>query len=530
MTNIAGSLLNENKELKERLWQLEKALQDLRVENERLSVLVKYYEEQNRLHQQKRFGSSSEKTRPEQLSLFDEAENEADKRQPEPTVEEIVYTRRRKSKAAKKEDLPELPVERVEHALPEEERVCPECGSELHVMGHDTRRELVIIPAQVKVVEHVQEVYACRSCEKNAESVPIIKAPLPEPLLKGSAASASSVAHIITQKYVDAVPLYRQEQGFLMKGISLSRQTMANWLICTAETWFSPLYERMKSKLLEEKTLHADETTLQVLKEPGRSSQTKSYMWLYRTGRYAAHDIVLYEYQPTRSSSHPQVFLEKFEGYLHTDGYAGYHSLAKVTVVGCWAHARRKFDEALKGTQPEKRGGLAAQKGLELCNELFRLEREYDDKELKPAERYQERLERSKPVSDTIFEWAEACGALPKSLLGKAVNYLLGQRSYLERVFEEGQLELSNNRAERSIKPFVIGRKNWLFSATPRGAQASAMIYSIIETAKANGLKLFEYLKYFLESAPNTEAAKYDALLPWSESIPGNCKVRANSA
>ena len=505
--------------LKERLEIQEKKIAEL-------EALVKYYEEQFRLYQHKKYASSSEKTHPEQLSLFDEAENEADNK-PEPAVEEITYTRRRERKE-KKEDLSDLPVETVEHKLPEEARVCPECGSEMHVMGHDTRRELEIIPAQVKVVEHVSEVYACRNCEKTATSVPIVKAPMPEPVIKGSAASPSTVAHIMTQKYVNAVPLYRQEQEFQLNGMSLSRQTMANWLIRSSEDWLEPLYGLMKSRMTLEEVLHADETTLQVLKEPGRSSRTESYMWLYRTSGSCATPIVLYEYQPTRSSAHPKAFLDGFKGYLHTDGYAGYHVLApEVTVVGCWAHVRRKFDEAVKGAPPDVRANLPSQKGLDLCNELFRLEREYE--KLTPQERYDERLKRSKPVADALYEWASTLGVLAKSLLGKAVHYLLSQRPYLEKVFEDGRLELSNNRAERSIKPFVIGRKNWLFSATVKGAKASSVIYSVIETAKENGLKPFEYLKHIFKTMPNLTDGKYESLLPWSETLPDQCRAKPDS-
>ena len=493
-----------------------------------LEALIKYYEELYRLHQHKKFASSSEKSHPEQLSLFDEAENEADQRKPEPAVEQITYTRRRGREKKEEEALPDLPVETVEHALPKEEQVCPECGSEMHVMGHDIRQELKIIPAQVLVTEHVREVYACRNCEKTGTSVPIIKAPLPEPVIKGSAASPSSVAHIMTQKYVNAVPLYRQEQEFLMNGMALSRQTMANWLVRSSEDWLEPLYGLMKSRMIIEEVLHADETTLQVLKEPGKSSRTESYMWLYRTSGCGSVPIVLYEYQPTRSSAHPKAFLEDFKGYLHTDGYAGYHVLPlEVKIVGCWAHVRRKFDEAVKGAPLEARTGLPSQKGLDLCNELFRLEREYE--KLKPEERHEERLRRSKPISDTLFEWASALGALTKSLLGKAVHYLLAQRPYLENVYEDGRLELSNNRAERSIKPFVIGRKNWLFSATVKGAKASSVIYSMIETAKENGLKPFEYLKYLFETMPNTRNEKYESLLPWSETLPDRCRVKSDS-
>jgi hypothetical protein len=239
---------------------------------------------------------------------------------------------------------------------------------------------------------------------------------------------------------------------------------------------------------------------------------------------------VLYEYQETRSSSHPKRFLGDFKGYLHTDGYRGYHCLSpNIKIVGCWSHARRKFDEAVKSAPPDERTGLPSQKGLEFCNELFRLEREYKGKKLKPEERYKARLERSKPISDAMFAWAASVGALPKSALGKAVYYLMEQRPYLENVFLDGRLELSNNRAERSIRPFVIGRKNWLFSATPKGARASAAIYSIIVTAKENGLRPSEYLKHIFETMPNITPDTYDLLLPWSKNLPENCRLKATN-
>jgi transposase len=501
-----------------------------------LTVLVRYYEEQFRLLQQKRFGASSEKTLPGQRELFtfDEAENEADHRKPEPTLEQITYTRRKR--AGKREDeLSGIPVETVIHALSEEERTCPECGSLMHVMGHsEPRREIEIIPAQIKVVEHVREVYSCRNCEKDATSVPVIKAPLPEPVVKGSIASPSVVAHIIVQKYVNAVPLYRQEQEFAVNGFTLLRQTMANWLIYCAEHWLAPLYALMTTTMLGLKVLHADETVLQVLREPGRKARTESYMWLYRTGRDSPTPVVIYEYQETRAGSHPKKFLEGFKGYLHTDGYAGYHGLSPgIIIVGCWAHLRRKFDEAVKSAPPDARVGIPAQVGLDYCNRLFALEREYEklspNEKLSPEERYEKRIERSKPLVEEFYAWVNNVDALPKSALGKALHYALGQRPYLENVFLDGRLELSNNKAERSIKPFVIGRKNWLFSATPRGAHASSVIYSVIETAKENDLKPFEYLKYIFENAPNNQGKSLDFLLPWSDSIPDFCKKAQKS-
>jgi transposase len=503
-----------------------KSIETLEKEIVELKALVKYYEEQYRLSQHKKFGSSSEKTSPGQteLNFFDEAENESAKHISEPTVEQITYARHKRV-GKREEDLSELPVEIITHSLPEDERICPECGGTMHVMGRgEPRRELKIIPAQVSVVEHVQEAYSCRECEKNGVSVPVKKAPMPEPVIKGGVASPSSVAHIMVQKYVNATPLYRQEQEFIMNGFTLSRQTMANWMIYSSERWLEPLYEMMKANLLQEEVLHADETVLQVLKEQGRKSRTNSYMWLYRTGGISPHPIVIYEYQETRSSSHPKKFLEGFKGYLHTDGYQGYHVLPPdIRIVGCLAHARRKFDEAVKSAPPEEQSGLPSQQGLDFCNMLFSLEHEY--KTLEPEERYKARLERSKPLVDEFYAWANSVGALPKSALGRALHYACEQRPYLENVFLDGRLELSNNRAERSIKPFVIGRKNWLFSSTPKGARASSVIYSVIETAKENSLKPFEYLKYLFEMIPNVSSVKLDSLLPWSDSLPPYCKL-----
>jgi transposase len=500
---------------------------ELENKNEELQTLIRYYEGQFRLLQQKKFGSSSERTDPRQMELnfFDEAENEAGKLKVEPAVEQITYTRR-KRKGKREDDLSELPTETIKYELPEEERICPECGGPLHVMGHsEPRREIEIIPARVKVIERVQEVYSCRNCEKNNTSVPVIKAPMPEPVIKGSAASASSVAYIMTQKYMNAMPLYRQEHEFVMNGLMLSRQTMANWMIYCSERWLSLLYARMIEILLGFEVLHADETVLQVLNEPGRKSRSESYMWLYRTGSDPPHPIVIYEYQETRSSSHPRKFLEKFEGYLHADGYSGYHNLSSnIKVIGCWAHLRRKFDEAVKSAPPDERIGLPSQVGLDFCNRLFLLEREYE--KLEPEDRRKERQARSLPLAEEFYAWVNSVSALPKSALGKALHYALEQKPYLWNVFLDGRLELSNNRAERSIKPFVIGRKNWLFSATPKGAKASSIIYSVIETAKENGLKTFEYLKYLFETMPNITTDKLDSLLPWSISLPAWCKIQ----
>ena len=324
------------------------------------------------------------------------------------------------------------------------------------------------------------------------------------------------------------MPLYRQEKQFSRLGIDLSRQTMANWLLNAADPWLKIIYDRMHEYLLKRDILHADETTLQVLKEPGRSAESKSYMWLYRTGRDGP-SIVLYDYQTTRASKHPVSFLTGFKGYINTDGYSGYNKLTGVTPVHCWAHARRKFTEALKALPPEhKDKPVAASVGLEYCNRLFAIEQQLKD--VADEERYLKRLELSKPLLDEFYIWLKRQRqlTLPKSAFGQAITYCLNQWDDLINFLLDGRLEIHNNRAERSIKAFVIGRKNFMFSNTPRGARGSAIIYSIIETAKENNLKPFNYLMHLFEQLPNVDTKDptvIDNLLPWSAVLPDNCRM-----
>lgn len=495
-----------------------------------LETLVKFYEEQFRISKHRQFGASSEKSEYDyaQLSIFNEVELLADVNIPEPELVEIEKHYRKRTRLTT-DKLPEnLPIEIVEHDLPESERVCPDCGGELHVMGHDKRRELVIIPAQVKIREHVRKVYSCRDCERDECGVPIVKSPIDEPVIKSSFASSEAIAHIMTQKFVMGSPLYRQEQELKQNGIFLSRQTMSNWLIRASEDWLEPVYNALHEMLCTRAVLHADETTLQVLHEPGKTAQSKSYMWLYRTSGDALHPIVLYDYQPDRKTKRPAEFLKNFIGYLHTDGYEGYHSLkSDITIVGCWAHLRRKFDEVLKSLPESNREGSNAMFGKRYCDQLFGLERDYAN--LAPDERYAKRQEHSKPIVDAFYDWAASLNAAPKTGIGIAVYYAIRQRKYLERYLLDGRLEISNNRAERSIKPFVIDRKNFLFANTARGAKASAVMFSIIETAKENGLNPYAYLTYIFKNAPNWDIRNdinaLQNLLP--SFAPDYCKTQA---
>jgi transposase len=510
--------------------ELEQKTARLEQQNAELKAKLNWYEEQFRLSQQKRFGASSEKTHPDQLmlNLFNEAEVLATPTSQEPDVETVTYNRK-KSAGNREAKLEHFPVETIIYELPEGEQVCACCGGALHEMSTETRNEITVIPAEVKVTRHMRQVYACRHCEREEIRTPIVTALMPKPVYPGSLASPSILAHVMSQKYVDSQPLYRQEQQFARLGLTISRQTLANWMMYGADQWLSLLTERMKEYLLKQDILHADETTLQVLREPGKSAESQSFLWLYRTGRIGP-PIVLYDYRPSRGGEHPRNFLKGFSGYLHVDGYSGYHKVQDVTLVGCWAHARRKFDEALKVLPPSQdKTETVAQQGLKFCNQLFAIERELKD--ATPEERYTIRQEQSSPVLDAYLAWLrqQRSRTLPKSKLGEAITYSLNQWDKLTAFLKDGRLEIDNNRSERAIKPFVIGRKNWLFANTPRGAKASSIIYSVIETAKENGLNPFKYLIYLFEQLPQlpdpNNPETLDKLLPWSVSLPLTCRV-----
>ena len=503
----------------------------LKAEAKLASVLseMEYLKEQVRVLQRKRFGSSSEKTKgiADQMKLFDSMFNEveatAEPFAPEPDLI-TVPEHKRKKKSKRGSSLEGLPEEIVEYHLPDEEMVCSCCGTTRHVINQEITKELVTVPAQVFVRAHVRNVYSCRSCETKGDgSQPVVvKAPKPNRAFPGSIASPSVVAHIIDEKYVMGVPLYRQEQQWLRRGVGLSRQNMSNWVQYAAQNWFQPIYDRMREMLLTESVIMADETSIQVLKEDGKAAESKSFMWVYRSGRYGP-GIVLYEYQPSRASEHPKLFLQDFKGYLQSDGYAAYNGLPNVTNVGCWAHARRGFDEAVTAAGGKSKNPKALE-GLDFCNQLYKIEKALKDHT--PEQRHAERLLRSKPVLGAFSAWLHETEAvsLPKSHLGKAIQYCLNQWNQLNAFLLDGRLEIDNNRTERSIKPFVIARKNFLFCDTPGGAKSSAVTFSLIESAKENGLKPYDYIEYLLEELPNASTKDLDSFMPWSDSIPERCR------
>ena len=488
---------------------------------------LNWLKEQLLINKKKAFGSSSERLDDlyQGISLlFNEAEliEDIDEKPAETTVKE--HTRKKKTGCFDK--LPEnVETYTVEHELSEEERKCPECGEEMEVIGKKVTKHLEIIPAKAVIREDVYFTYACKKCHEDEADTPVVETPQPNPVIKGSFASAEAIAHLMTQKFVMHSPLYRQEQELKQKGIELTRQTMSNWFITASKLWLEPLYDRMKEQLVKESVLHADETTLKVLRTKEKPTATKSYMWLYRTSGCAENQIVLYDYQPNRKAENAEKYLEDFKGYLHTDGYKAYRSIDDVAIVGCWAHARRRFCEALEVLPEEQRKGSTAAIGLDYCGKLYAIEKKMKDES--PEDRLKERQEQSKPLLDAFFAWAKSLRNIaPKSKLGKAINYLIEEEPYLRRYIEDGRLEIDNNRAERSIKPFVIGRKNWLFANTPSGAKASATAFSIIETAKENNLDPYEYLKYVFTKAPNMENSEsIDILLPWN--APDCCRSKA---
>ena len=507
-----------------------------RAEYENMQTRIDWLTEQLLHAQRKVFGTSSEKADEAvmgQLSLiFNEAEAYADgaqKAAEKETVSVSGYSRQRKQSGSARDILPENAKEEVvEHRLSEEERFCPECGELMVEIGKEVVETVKVIPAQYILRRDIYYTYACRNCEDNGISTPVVKTPHQKSVISGGVAAPETVAYLMTEKYVMHSPLYRMEQDLKRKDVKLSRQTMSNWMIRCSKDWLEPVYEELKKQLLSQDIIHADETKLQVLKEPGKAAQTDSFMWLYRSGKCDKHPVILYEYKDNRRQENPAEFLKGFKGYLQTDGYAGYNSVQDVTHVGCWAHARRKFNEAVAVMPKGKKGG-AALEGEAYCTKLFHIEESLA--ELPPEERYTKRLEQEKPVLDALLSWADSRNAAPKSKLGIALTYLKNQWSNLTNYLKDGRLELSNNIAERSIKPFVISRKNFLFANTPSGAASSAVIFSMIETAKANSLDPYKYLTYIFRTAPNMDRTVdgwAKQFLP--ENAPAECYAPTNKS
>ncbi|MBQ7910442.1 MAG: IS66 family transposase [Clostridia bacterium] len=471
------------------------------------------------------YGQKSEKTEVilengEQLCMFNEAEENANKEVREREKDVVVPEHKRKSKRTHEEAFEDLPVEEVIHEV--EDKECPDCGEQMETVGKEfVRDELVYVPARLFLRKHYAEVVKCPVCGEDESldacyadvPAPVFKkATPPAPMIPHSFCSPELLAHILYEKYVMAVPLERQAKDFKAMGMNLSTATLANWVIYAAEHFFTPIYDRMKAELLACSVIHADETVVQVLNEPNRKAKTESRMWVYCAGKYEGHSNILFEYTPTRSGDHAKRFLWDYRKHLVCDGFDAYNKLTDAIRCGCWPHARRKFAEALPldGTPVE---GSAAAKGLEFCNKIFTLERIFEghgegNRMLTPEERYVNRQKHSKPVLDEFFAWLSGIHPAGGTKLARVVQYCLNEKTYLCRFLENGSIPVDNNRAENAIRPFVVGRKNWLFSTSPKGAKASAIIYSLAATVVANGLNVEEYF---------TDLCQMKQILPWKE-------------
>ena len=482
-----------------------------------------------------RFGRSSERHEPdEQISFmevdgkivfFNESEAVAAEESGEDT--EPVPRRKPKKKHGKREDdLEGLPVVVIEHSLTQDELTALFGEEGFKQLPDEVYRRYGFTPAKVEVEEHHVKVYAGKKTDK------IVRAPHSGSLLRGSLVSPSLEAAVMNAKYVNAVPLYRQEQEFLRYGLHISRQNMANWTIQCADRYLAVLYDYLHEKIYGYHVLQADETPVLVNKD-GRPAGSKSYMWVYRTGRmYTDRQIVLYEYQRTRNASHPREFLKDFSGICVTDGYQVYHTVENeregLKVAGCWSHARRRYDEAVKALPKAKQKDSRAYLALTMIQAIYREEKQL--KELSAQERKNRRQLSVRPQVEAYFTWVrENLPKVPqKSKTWEGFKYSLNQEKYLKVFLDDGEVPMDNNAAEQSIRGFCIGKKNWVMIDTVAGARSSAIIYSIAETAKANGLKPYDYFEYLLTEIPkhldDTGRTFLDDLLPWSPNLPASCR------
>lgn len=469
------------------------------------------------------FGRKSEKlpVGNGQLFLFNEAEvsKAEDTSEPQEKIEVPAHERRRGHRKPLPDTLPR--VETI-HDLTDEQKQCA-CGKKKSRIGEEVSEQLDIIPPKIQVIRNIRPKYVCKSCEGVEADEPAVSiAPMPEQMIPKSIATPGLLAWSLAGKFVDSLPFYRTELILNRYGVEVSRQTLCCWAIKVAERC-RPLLELMQEDILKGFQIQADETPLQVLQEPGRNPTTKSCMWLFR-GEAEHKPVIIYQYHETRSGKVAKDFFETFKGYVQTDGYPGYDFLehmAGITHLGCWSHVRRKFVEVVNAAGKDKDGKKKTGSGdiaLDYIGKLYLIEKGCAQQKLTPEQITLERQSRAGPILEQFRAWLDkrSLQVPPGSTVGKAISYTLGQWDRLIVYLQDGRLRLDNNLAENAIRPFVVGRKNWLFAATPDGAHASAALYSIIETAKASGLEPYWYLRYLFERLPKAKTTdEYRALLPY---------------
>lgn len=487
-----------------------------------LKARVSTLEEELRLAQQHRFGPSSEKHIDR---LFNEAEQAAG---PAPDIDgdfdagidgldtvdlpDTGLPELDKPEGSKRGRRPlpaDLPRERVEYDLPEDGKLCPCCRNPLHRMG-EAMSEQLHIEIKAKVLQNVRFKYACRHCDRTGIKTPMVLAPMPAQPLPGSVATPATLALMLANKYVDGTPIYRLSQALGRANVSLSRGAIANWVIRSSQLHLERIYDAMKEKLRLQPLIHGDETFVQVLKEEGRQAQDTSYMWAYRSGQDSEEPIVLFDYQPGRGQKYPQAFLGDYRGLLMSDGYEAWRTIKGATHYGCMAHARRKFTDALKAMKKPGGPPLQALAFFEALYKVERLARETDVTKGETRADLTRRLRQthSLPVLAALRKWLDdiAPKVLPKGKLGKAISYTRNQWDYLIRYVENGHAPIDNNLLERDIRPFCTGRNSWLFSDTPAGAKASAVVYSLMLTCRACGIDPYVWLRFVLTELPQRPA------------------------
>jgi transposase len=465
------------------------------------------------------YGRKSEKHIPRdspQLSLFDMPEPEVDEEALEEEIHVPAHNRKKRGRKVLDENLPR--VEEV-HDLDPEDKICG-CGAALSRIGEEVLEQLDVIPAKVQVIRHIRPKYACKHCEGLQDDGPTVKiAPVVPQIIPKSIASPGLLAHVLTGKFVDHMPFYRQEKQLIRLGGDICRASMCNWAQKVAEAC-QPLLNLLQDEIVSGNYINIDETPVQVLAEPGRPPTSKSYMWVFRRGD-PEKTVLVFEYHETRHGDAAKTFLGNFKGHVQTDGYIGYNFLdidENINHLGCWAHARRKFTDVIKA-QGKNRKNRSADVALNYIKSLYRLEKEARLAEFTSQQIFDLRQEKAKPILDDFYKWLskKSLQTPPKGLLGKAVGYTLKQWDRLVGYLKDGTLQPDNNGAENAIRPFVLGRKNWLFAGTPKGAEASALLYSLIETAKANKLEPYMYLRYIFTKIPTASTLEeYEVLLPWN--------------
>lgn len=518
-----------------RLHEQEATIQELRQMVDELRSLKANLEETLEELRRQIFGIKSEKT------SHDEGPSSEGKK----TITVKEHTRERKPKANRDELYAYLPIREVVCSTPESQRNCEWCNSPMDLLTTKfVREEIRITPAVVERIHYYQEIYICSACRKDHDGS-IKVADVPKALIPHSPASASAVAYVMFSKYFMGLPYYRMESMFEQLGARIPRETQANWCIKATQRYLLPIFRRLHEELCKRDLIHADETTCQVLHEEGKTPQSTSYMWIYTSGSDELPGIVLYEYQPGRAGTYPKDFLQGFRGKLQCDGYQGYNKVSDVLLICCSAHARRKFYEALPAEkkktiklldinsteaikepeipQEDLDKYIPAEIGVAYFNKLFYLEREF--KELSPEERQNKRLEQEVPIWENFFAWLQTLHPTKGSKLEKAVNYAQNHKDTLQNYLLDGRCELSNNKAERKAKSYAIGRKNSLFHTSVDGATASSIIYSLVETAKANNLNVFQYIYTLLLYMPGYKdrSEGIEQLLPWSDFIKEHC-------